>query len=572
MVTQQDVQPATDDGAVKERAGWAPVRHFAERSVLGLLAVVAAGLAFGLLLMLVRFHWGPLQSLDHSVAEGLNHISARHPLVVDIATGISKAGGRMVLIWLVAIAVVLLLFRRRTRLAVYLVITGAGALLLDPSVKTLVGRLRPVVDVPVATAPGNSFPSGHSLGSMIVYGGLVLVFLPAVAARWRKLFIAVPMTVVLLIGLSRIVLGVHFLSDVLAGWLLGAAWLGITAYAFRVWRREAGHPVAPLDEGLEPEAAPDLELAPAEQRLIPHPWAGAAELVTGWVLTFGLLYVIGYALTHYTPGTWIQSVDDGVPRWLQTFRTPSLDHLSWLWSKAGDTHAILLISLVFCPVAVAAWRQWRPVLFLVLAMLGELTLFLCSAAAVGRPRPPVEQLDGQMPTSSFPSGHIAASLCLWISIAILTMPRIRHWWRWIFLALAIVMPAGVALSRMYRGEHHPTDALGALVLTTCWLSLLVWTIKPNQTPAGVREAARAAAEAHAGVAPDPQVPSSASAPAPSPVSPPSASAFSAAAGSASPGAVSTEDTSTDGSSAAGSAAASGVQPSRGAGRSGRVES
>ena len=62
-------------------------------------------------------------------------------------------------------------------------------------------------------------------------------------------------------------------------------------------------------------------------------------------------------------------------------------------------------------------------LFLVLAMFGELTLFLVTAAAVGRPRPPVQQLDGQMPTSSFPSGHIAATLCLWVSIALLVTAR-----------------------------------------------------------------------------------------------------------------------------------------------------
>jgi len=109
---------------------------------------------------------------------------------------------------------------------------------------------------------------------------------------------------------------------------------------------------------------------------------------------------------------------------------------------------------------------------------------------VGRPRPPVDQLDGQMPTSSFPSGHIAATTCMWAAIAILSMPRIRHWWRWIFLALAIVMPIGVAVSRMYRGEHHPTDMLGAFILSACWLSLLVWTIKPNQHAVGVHESAR----------------------------------------------------------------------------------
>jgi membrane-associated phospholipid phosphatase len=470
---------AENDGKVRERQGWAPLRHFAERSVLGLIAIVAIGLAFGVLLLLVRLHWGPLLSLDRSADGGLNRLVSPHPGLVAVLKGIAQLGGRTIMIWLVVIAVAGLLIRRRPRLAIYLVVAGTGALLLDPSLKTLVGRVRPVVDVPVAVAPGNSFPSGHALGSMVVYGSLLLVFLPTVAPRWRKPFIAAIALVIVAIGVTRVALGVHYISDVLAGWCLGAAWLGVTAYAFRVWRRETGHPLPPLEDGLEPEAAPDLRAAPDEKHVLPHPWAGAAEILVGWVFTFGLLYVLGYLLTHHTEGTWLGRLDDGVPRWLQTFRTPALDHLSYLWSKAGDTHAILAVSLVFCPLALALWRQWRPIVFLVLTMFGELTLFLCSAAAVGRPRPPVEQLDGQMPTSSFPSGHIAATMCLWVVIAVLVTARVRQWWRWIFVALAVIMPLGVALSRMYRGEHHPTDVLGAAILTALWLSVLWWSVRPN---------------------------------------------------------------------------------------------
>ena len=460
------------------RTGRASLR-FAERSVLGLLAVVAIGLGFGVLLLLVRFRWDPLLSVDGGVAQDLNAYVAARPALVDALTVISRLGGRSVMFWLVTAAVVVLLIRRRTRLALYLVVTGLGALVLDPSLKTLVGRLRPVVDLPVASAPGNSFPSGHALGSMVVYGALTLVFLAAVPPRWRKLFIAVPAVLIVAIGFTRIGLGVHYLSDVLAGWLLGAAWLSVTAYAFRVWRREAGKADTPIEEGLEPEAGREIRLAPDEQALLPHPWVKGAEILTGWVLTFGILYVLGYALTRFTPDTWFGRWDAGVPRWLQTFRTPGLDDLSYVWSKAGDTHAITLVALAFCPLALAVWRQWRPVLFVVLAIVGEVTLFLCTAAAVQRPRPPVEQMDGQMPTSSFPSGHIAASMCLWIAIAIVVTGRVTHWSRWIAVALAVVMPAVVALSRMYRGMHHPTDLFGAAVLTTLWVGLLWWVIRPN---------------------------------------------------------------------------------------------
>ncbi|KUL32583.1 phosphatase PAP2 family protein [Actinoplanes awajinensis] len=477
----------TEDNRVVERAGWAPVRRFAERSVLGLIAVIAVGLGFAALLLLVRFHWSPLQSLDHAVADGLNHQVAGSETKVKVLQQISTFGGRGFMIPLVALVVTILLIRRRPRPALYLVVTGIGAMILDPSLKVLVGRVRPVVESPVATAPGNSFPSGHALGSMIVWGMLALVLLPAVRQRWRPLFLGVVGLIVVLIGFSRIALGVHFLSDVVAGWLLGIAWISASAYAFRVWRRESGHPDEnPIHEGLEPEAAADLKIAANEEAVLPHPWAKGAEILVGWVLTFGLLYLLGYSVTRWSPG-----FDDAVPRWLQTFRTPELDKISWVWSKAGDTHAILIISLIFCPLALALWRQWRPVLFLVLTMVGELTLFLTTAAAVGRPRPEAEQLDGVMPTSSFPSGHIAATICMWTAIAIVVMARVRQPWRWIFPALAVLMPVGVALSRMYRGMHHPTDVLGAVLLTAAWVSVLWWTVRPNAHAVTATEAAQA---------------------------------------------------------------------------------
>ena len=88
-----------------------------------------------------------------------------------------------------------------------------------------------------------------------------------------------------------------------------------------------------------------------------------------------------------------------------------------------------------------------------------------------------------MPTSSFPSGHIAATLCLWVAIALVVTSRVDRWWRWVFVGLAVLMPSVVALSRMYRGEHHPTDALGACLLAACWVSVTYWTVRPSRPEA-----------------------------------------------------------------------------------------
>jgi len=457
-------------------SGEVPPGRWAGRWV-PLLVVVAVGLGFGLLVLLVRLHLEPVMSVDRGVVRELNEVVSPRSYLVNALNGITRLGGQPVMLWLVGVAAVLLLVRRRFHLTVYLLATAAGTLLLVPSVKSLVGRLRPVVEAPVAVALGNSFPSGHALGSMVVYGAVLLVFLPAV--RYRRLFISAVGLIVFAIGVTRIALGVHYLTDVLAGWLLGVLWLIVTAYAFRVWRREAGHPVVPLDEGLEPTAAEAIEPAPDSSRPIPHWWVKATEILTGWVFTFGILYVVGYLLKNYTESTWLGRFDDGVVRWLQAFRTPALDDVSWVWSKAGDTHAILAVSLVFCPIALAVWRQWRPMVFVALTMAGELTLFLCTAAAVQRDRPPAAQLDDPMPTSSFPAGHIAATMCIWVAIAVLVMGRVRSRWRWLAVVLAVVMPAGVALSRMYRGMHHPTDLLGAAILTALWAGLLWWALRPN---------------------------------------------------------------------------------------------
>jgi membrane-associated phospholipid phosphatase len=456
----------------------APVRRFTLRSFAGLLAVAATGVLFGLLLLLVRLHWSPLTSVDSGVADALNARVSAHPDLVALLKQVSSYGGRPFLIPLVAVAEVWLLLRKRQRLALYLAVAFAGDLLLDPAVKAAVGRIRPVLANPVLHAPGNSFPSGHALASMVVYGALVLVFLPALHGWWRRAVLAVAGLLVLAIGFTRVALGAHFVSDVLGGWLLGVAWLGATGYAFRLWQQETGHATAPVTEGLDPEAAADLG-TPDQP---PVPLAGkrwrAFEFATGWALIFGILAALGVLVTRYAkPG-----FDEAVPRWLSDHRTPAWDHVSWWLSKAGDSHGILFIALVFCALSYAATRRVRPVLFLALVMFGELSLFLTSAAAVHRPRPHVTQLDGVLPTSAFPSGHVAATTCLYVSIAVLVLHRTRAWWRWVTVVAAVVMPLLVAISRMYRGMHHPTDVLGGVLLAGLLIPLAYWLVRPNDLP------------------------------------------------------------------------------------------
>src|ERR1700733_6942539 len=203
------------------------------RTLVPLVIVTAAALLFTLLLLLVRLRWAPLESADHGAATGLNSLIAGHPVAVTIVKAVTWLGSGGVLWTLTGAAAVVLAVRRQWRLTAYLLVVGVGELVLDPVLKALVGRLRPVVAHPIAHGNGDSFPSGHSLGSIVCYGAVLLAFLPAVRGRWRPVFVTVIVTLVVLIGVSRTLLGVHYLSDVLGAWAIGIAWLGVTAIAFK---------------------------------------------------------------------------------------------------------------------------------------------------------------------------------------------------------------------------------------------------------------------------------------------------------------------------------------------------
>jgi undecaprenyl-diphosphatase len=122
------------------------------------------------------------------------------------------------------------------RLAAFTVVTIAGSSLVNTAVKATVNRDRPLVDQPFVNEPGASFPSGHSQAAVVGYGVLLLLLLPALSRTWRRIAVLVAVLMVIGIGFSRVALAAHFVSDVLAGFALGAVWLGLMTAIFRPWR------------------------------------------------------------------------------------------------------------------------------------------------------------------------------------------------------------------------------------------------------------------------------------------------------------------------------------------------
>ncbi len=234
-----------------------PDGRYGLRLTLFAVAFLLVAVPFGLLLDQVQ-HSGSLVRLDTSAARHL-HSWVRHSgrLVRELKI-LTFFGSPPWFYLITAVAVVWVSRRGHTRLAVFLMVTTLGGGLLDTVVKEVVARPRPSLVDPVATAHGKSFPSGHAMSSAITYGALLLVFLPAIGRRYRAFVAGGAVALVLAIGFSRLALGVHYISDVLGGYVLGLAWLAASTAAFSTWREERGRPPVHVGEGLEPEAAEDL--------------------------------------------------------------------------------------------------------------------------------------------------------------------------------------------------------------------------------------------------------------------------------------------------------------------------
>jgi membrane-associated phospholipid phosphatase len=225
-------------------------KRFELRLGAGVLVTPVAGLAFVLLLLLVRAGWPPLRNFDTATAEALHRIGTDHPELVKSAEVVSDVFDPNVFrIALTLIALVYLIHGERHH-AIWLLVTVFGGAAIGFALKEIVGRGRPALPDPVSTAPGMSFPSGHALGASIGCCLLLLITLRFLPRGGRIAAVIAACLIVGSVALARVVLDVHFVSDVLAGITLGIGWVAMTTWAYVAWRRETGQPVErPADVG-----------------------------------------------------------------------------------------------------------------------------------------------------------------------------------------------------------------------------------------------------------------------------------------------------------------------------------
>jgi len=177
-----------------------------------------------------------LSSLDEPVLS--RAVSSRTPQNVAVAQFITNLGGAVGLTFITVAIVIIMTVRWRSRTPLLLLAIGtAGSLLMTTVGKDLVGRARPpeIYAVPPYET-SLSFPSGHALNNTVVACLIAyLLLLHLTSLLWRIMSVALAVVWFITIGLTRVFLGYHWLTDVLAGWLLGLAWVSVVISCHRLY-------------------------------------------------------------------------------------------------------------------------------------------------------------------------------------------------------------------------------------------------------------------------------------------------------------------------------------------------
>ncbi|WP_055489490.1 phosphatase PAP2 family protein [Streptomyces sp. TP-A0356] len=209
------------------------------------LTAVALAVPSVLLLVLVAVSWHPLLALDGDIARTMHRWAIGHPGLTHTFRILTDwVWDPLTMRILCAAAVVWLLWRHRAwPLALWVAATCALAALVQQSLKMAVGRARPVWPDPVDSAHYGAFPSGHAMTATVVCGLLLWLLHRYGAGRvlWRPAVLVAVVSVVG-VGLTRVWLGVHWPSDVLGGWLIGALLVAIAVASYERWSAPAEQP------------------------------------------------------------------------------------------------------------------------------------------------------------------------------------------------------------------------------------------------------------------------------------------------------------------------------------------
>jgi membrane-associated phospholipid phosphatase len=246
-----------------------------------------------------------------------------------------------------------------------------------------------------------------------------------------------------------------------------------------------------MSERVVTAPAGDLERRDEWLRAWPLRKQALLVLAKGGALLLVLWTALGFVYMEFLDDGPVGDADRSGATWLEDHRTPTWNSLSHYGSMLSETLVKVALVGVVGAVMVLMWRRWHDGVFLAVVVSLEASVFVIVSFIVGRDRPPVEQLDPQPPSGSFPSGHAGAAVAFYTGLLVVVCWHTRsRAVRTVFTVVAIAAPVIVGTSRVYRGMHHPIDVAAGLLLGLATIAV-VWVA----LAAGVNEIDRTADDA-----------------------------------------------------------------------------
>ncbi|HWI23152.1 MAG TPA: phosphatase PAP2 family protein [Baekduia sp.] len=211
--------------------------------------------------------------------------------------------------------------------------------------------------------------------------------------------------------------------------------------------------------------------------------------VAGLVAICAASVVLGFLVTDLLlDDSFVRSTDEELPQWLADNRSGTLSDFSYVGSEIAGR--VVLPALVGVVALVFAYlRKWRAAAFAVFVLVVESATYRVTSLANARERPHVPRLEDLPADASYPSGHTAAAVAVYAGLVLLISSRFTNSrLRAAIWAGAITIVTFVAMSRMYRGMHHPIDVIAGLLLGCAAIAALVFACRAAAATAQIRDA------------------------------------------------------------------------------------
>lgn len=466
MTTHSNVRPALQKNVVRGKIlpdlrspGW-----FAKWPTVGVMMFLLGGILFGALAYGVQTSPALLE-WDKATAGALHSIALNLPsfLIEYLVFGFFV--GREMIVILATILVLYFFYKRFWReLAMVLIGSGGGGLLWY-AVSRYFDRPRPAIQMTIAlTDP--SFPSGHALSALVFYGFLAYLLVPRMPSRFWKWFVGILLTfVALFVGASRLILGGHYVTDVVAGYAIGLAWAGLVYTLTEILFK--GSTVR------DPESAKQAGTVEGFQSpglFKSRPAIGLILILLG-SLSFAFL---GYELATNGPlVSWDTSIYKDLIHEAKA-APPRISELMLFGFFVGKQ--VILVMVTLLSIYFFYKRYWRELAMLLISSAGGSFVWNFFVSYFARPRPAEQTGLAVTEIPSFPSGHAMSAIICYGFLAYLVVPHLpSRFWKWTVVIATIVLILFDGFSRIFQGSHYLTDVLAGYALGLAW-AVLVYTV------------------------------------------------------------------------------------------------